>query len=268
MLNLIIKGINKIKSEGFFAFLFSVSRRLSLYNYYQFLRESAAFKKIFKINDIQKRFEQIYNKKLWGNHESVSGAGSTMEATESFRKWLIENIPKLNVNKLVDAPCGDFHWMQHVTKAVSFEYFGFDIVTKLIKNNTKFYGTDKITFEVADICKDKFPNCDLLIVRDCLFHLSFFDISNFLANIYPVKYRYLITTNYKVKGNFYNADIITSDFRIISIFAHPFNFKEENVFDTVYERTKNGIDRELVVFEKKNVPTKLADWEGLDIHKH
>ncbi len=258
MPNLINRVIKKIKKDGLFSFFISLFKHLSGFNYYKILRESAEFKKVLLINDTKKRFEQIYDRKLWGDHESISGAGSTMEATKNFRKWLIENIPKLSINHIVDAPCGDFHWMQHVIQAVNLEYSGFDIVPELIKNNTKTYSSEKIKFSVADICKDRLPHCDLLIVRDCLFHLSFHDISCFLENIHSVNYKYLITTNYRVDYYFQNSDIKTADFRIISIFAKPFNFKEEDVFDSIYERTENGFDRELLVFEKENVPTKLT----------
>ena len=260
--------LNNQKKDGPIAYFVAVVKRLIGYKYYIALRDSAEFKKVLKLNNNQKKFERIFNKNLWGDPESVSGAGSTIVSTERFRKWLIESIPKLKVNKIVDAPCGDFHWMQHVIKAVNVDYFGFDIVPALINANSKIYGSKKVTFEQADICINKLPDCDLLIVRDCLFHFSFEDIDNFLANIHSINYRYLITSNYKVRDDFYNTDIITADFRVITLFKHPFNFKKEDVFDAIYEGSENGIDRELLVFEKEAVPKKLGTYEPLNLNQN
>lgn len=96
-----------------------------------------------------------------------------------MRKWLVAIIPKYDVKRLVDAPCGDFNWMKLMLPQVDIEYFGFDIVDEIISSNDRNYGADKIQFAVADICKDDLPISDLLIVRDCLFHLSYEDIEQF-----------------------------------------------------------------------------------------
>ena len=219
------KSIKKFKNDGPLRFCLSVLRTITGYNRYKFLTYSNQFKYVLKLKENRDRFEEIYNKKLWGNGESISGYGSTMEATLAIRSWLIENIPKLSINKIVDAPCGDFHWMQDVVTNISVEYYGYDIVPKLIESNHSNYGTENVTFNVGDICEDKLPECDILLVRDCLFHLSFHDISRFLKNIQHVKFKYLVTTNFKVDGDFINKDIETGDYRPISLLRYPFNFQ-------------------------------------------
>ena len=247
--------INKFKRDSFKGLLFAAAKKITGFNIYKQKMVVREFEKILKLSSNKKRFSEIYKKKLWGDGESVSGNGSSYESTKAIRNWLVANIPKLNLTTIVDAPCGDFHWMKEVVSKVDFTYKGFDIVEPLIKKNQDCYATNKVTFEVADICEDTLPNCDLLIVRDILFHLSLTNISKFLKNIASVKYRYLITTNYRVRDDFSNKDIRSGDFRIISLLHPPFNFREKDI----YERIDEGLDgmesRELLIFKKEDVPT-------------
>jgi len=119
--------------------------------------------------------------------------------------------------------------MRFVLPKVDVEYYGYDIVRSVINKNKKTQGDKNVHFEVADICKDELPECDLIMVRDCLFHLSFEDNNNFLNNIARVDYKYLLTTTHILDKDFVNKDIITGNFRMINLFSEPFNFKSEEV---------------------------------------
>ena len=68
---------------------------------------------------------------------------------------------------------------------------GLDIVDALIVSNNKSYRNENIIFETKDICNDKIPNCDLLIVEIAFFtyHIA---IDSFLRNIYKCEYAYLL----------------------------------------------------------------------------
>jgi len=247
----------RIKSRGLKCTLFAVWDRITLRYYFRLRKQRAEFNKIYLLSGNKQRFEAIYDKKLWGDHGSLSGAGSSLNSTAEFRKWLIKNVPKLGISKIVDAPCGDFWWMQHVVKRLNVEYHGIDIVPSLIKNNIKQHSASNITFSTSNICYDSIPDSDLLIIRDCLFHFSFEDICKVFKNLEAVEYKYLITTNYIVNDNFINNDILTGDFRVISLFNHPFNFDETSVYERIHEITENGFHRELCIFKKEVVPTEL-----------
>lgn len=247
---------NKIKKEGLgiFFYLFQIL----IWKWLVKIKYRYEFKKTLNLKNSKARFERIYNKKLWGKYESVSGYGSTLESTYSIRNWLLNNIPKLEIKIIVDAPCGDFFWMKEVISKVNIVYKGYDIVSPLIESNKRKFGDKDIYFELADISKDKLSDCDLLIVRDCLFHLSYRDLKNFIKNIHSVNFKYLMTTNYRVDKNFKNKDIQTGDFRMISLFIKPFNFDKNKVFDTISENKDGEFDKELLVFEKKNVPADFT----------
>jgi hypothetical protein len=79
---------------------------------------------------------------------------------------------------------------------------------------------------VTDIVTDTFPPADLWLCRDCLFHLSINDIRQALGHFIEANIPYLLTTTHKnaQHGGFQNSDIISGDYRLIDLFAPPFNF--------------------------------------------
>jgi hypothetical protein len=240
-----------MKKNDFFSLLHKII-------YYPFnLKYQLQYKKMLKKKTLKDRFNRIYEKNLWRSEETRSGEGSEINYTVSLRRWLINNLPKLKIKHLVDAPCGDFNWMKKVVLKSSFYYSGFDIVNSIIERN-QYYSSAKIKFAVANICKDQLPNCDLLMVRDCLFHFSYNDINKFLKNINKIKYKYLLTTTHIVKKNFINRDIITGDFRIINLFSYPFNFNNQNIVDRVNDYPKgHTLPREMFLIKKKHVPKSI-----------
>ena len=59
--------------------------------------------------------------------------GSELKSTINIRTFLIDFIVKNKVKSLVDAPCGDFNWMKHVTREVGVRYIGIDMLKKWLK---------------------------------------------------------------------------------------------------------------------------------------
>ena len=222
------------------------------------IANGARLKRALKRETLEERFSMIYEKNLWSSEESVSGAGSEVRYTEPLRAWLVKAIPNYQIEKLVDAPCGDFNWMRLVLPQVDIEYFGYDIVEEVVSRNNKIYSADKIHFGVADICKDKLPRCEILMVRDCLFHFSYEDVNQFLANIAKIDYKYLLTTTYLMEDGFENRNITTGDFRHIDLFCDPFNFRRETVLERVSDSPKDDkIPRQMIMLAKSDVPQNL-----------
>ena len=207
----------------------------------------------------KEKFSEIYNSNLWGSVESRSGEGSEIGYTEPLRKWLIEKINSLDIKTVVDAACGDLNWMKLVLREVEVNYIKLDIVEEVIEGNNLAYGSDRIEFGVANICEDKLQDCDLIIVRDCLFHLSYDDINSFLFNLSKTNYKYLLTTTHIVDLEFKNSDISTGYHRLIDLFKDPFNFDVDHVKDRVADFPEGyQTKREMIIVEKKFVPIHLA----------
>jgi len=129
------------------------------------------FRKVMSNLSLEDRFTKIYEIDYWGS-ASKSGMGSTLASTVNLRKKLPELFETFKINTVFDGPCGDFNWMQLVVKETNIEYIGGDIVTTIIEENQKRFGSKKVKFIKVDLTKDILPIADLMICRDCLFHLS------------------------------------------------------------------------------------------------
>lgn len=168
-------------------------------------------------------FQQIHDGSEWNvvTNESVSGEGSTMEQTATLRAELPGLLHKLGVRTLLDLPCGDFNWMQHVD-LTGIHYTGGDIVHDIVERNNAQFGSEQRRFQQLNLLTDPLPNCDLLFCRDCLVHLSFADVQAALANIRRSGITYLATTHFHDEPE--NTDIPTGGWRPLNFFKAPFNF--------------------------------------------
>ena len=126
-------------------------------------------------------FQQAYATRAWGSAESGSGIGSELAATENVSAYLPELFQRLQVSRLLDAPCGDWNWMRRVDLS-SVHYVGADVVFDVVAQNTRQYARTAVQFIHADLTKDDLPTADMILCRDCWVHLSFQDIAAMLKN--------------------------------------------------------------------------------------
>jgi SAM-dependent methyltransferase len=166
-------------------------------------------------------FTEIHRRNVWGATESVSGVGSSLERTAVFRDELIRLLAELEIKSLLDAPCGDFNWMQRVAPVVP-QYLGIDIVEELIARNQKLYATNAVSFLCADLMEDPLPKSDVILCRDCLVHFSFDDVWQALMNFKRSGSRYLLTTTFDQRED--NPEIVTGDWRPLNLQKAPFRF--------------------------------------------
>lgn len=190
------------------------------------VRRRMRYEALMGIDDVQARFTRIYEGKVWRGSRSASGTGSSLENTREIRERLPEIVRRYGVERLLDAPCGDFLWMQEVVRELpGLRYVGGDIVESLVAKNRRRFASERIRFEHLDITRDALPAADLMMVRDCLFHLSYADISRFLVNLARSDIGLLLTTTNEIEGGAVeNRDIASGEFRPIDLFAEPFGF--------------------------------------------
>jgi hypothetical protein len=164
-------------------------------------------------------FRRIFVENAWDGTESVSGPGSTMAASANIRAALPRLLRELNVRTLLDAPCGDAHWIS-TCLPTDVRYIGGDIVAEIIeRNRTEWSGLGE--FLVMDLVSDDLPEADLILVRDCFIHLPNAWVRKALANIQRAKIGYLLTTTFP--DLVANADIEVGGFRPVNLQASPFN---------------------------------------------
>jgi hypothetical protein len=201
----------------------------------------------------------FYNKfknNSWSSKESVSGTGSELEITKDLRLGLQNLLKKYNIKSMLDAPCGDFNWMKEMDLS-NIKYIGADIVPEIIEKNKSLYNFE---FKVMNIVTDKIADVDLLLVRDCLVHLSNDSIIKFIENVKNSNVKYLLTTSFtdknidhKWKKSVLNSDIPDGGWRPINLEVEPYNLN--NPIDTIIENCTedypNYTDKSLLLYDVK-----------------
>lgn len=178
----------------------------------------------WRLKSRQAVFSTVYSEHSWGSDESGSGTGSELRATETVRLRLPDLVKRLGAESLLDAPCGDWNWMQHMELPVN-RYHGVDIVQSVIDANTAKFGDSTHTFTVGDLTSDPLPEVDVVLCRDCLIHLSFQDASAVLDNFRRTGATWVLLNTYpeiKHNGNQFTGQ----RWRRLNLMLAPFNFPE------------------------------------------
>ena len=169
-------------------------------------------------------------------------------------------LQKYSIRSIFDAPCGDLNWMKLLIPKINIKYIGGDIVKDLINSHNLAYKDVNTSFVHIDLIKDKFPYSDLMICRDCLFHLSYKDtrlvLKNFIASTTP----YILTTTYKNYGSFSNKDILTGEFRMIDLFSRPYSF-DPNPIERIDDWIHPEHEREMCLWSREQIITALDMWK-------
>jgi hypothetical protein len=190
--------------------------------------KKSAIKAIKFSTSAEEAFSAIYKHSYWGSRESASGGGSTLTSTEVFRDELERLIDDMNVKVLLDAPCGDFNWMQHVRTPPGMKYIGADIVRDLIAKLNLKYGNDQRQFISLNLIDDAHPKSDLWLCRDALSHFSLADIFKTLENFLASKTEHCLISNFVQVQE--NTDIKTGFHRAINLLKAPFHFPPPDIF--------------------------------------
>jgi len=204
--------------------------------------------------DLQKKFERIYETNLWADPESRSGVGSSLDSTRVVRAKLPQALRQLGARILLDVPCGDFTWMEHVDLN-GVEYIGGDIVPSIVEQNNRLHGTDTRRFVNLDLTRDRLPDADVLLCRDCLVHLSYANIRAVLANLARSNVGYLLTTSFPGRND--NYDVADGDWRALDLQAPPFSFPEPvlTIVEECDEEDGDYADKSLVAWRVADIPT-------------
>ena len=215
-------------------------------------------KKISKFNNKNphEAFTEIYNTNHWMSMESNSGMGSELIQTKTLITELGKLIADINIESVLDIPCGDFKWMQKVDLS-KIDYIGADIVEELIEKNTiLFKERDNLTFKVLNLIKDPLPAKDIVIIRDCLVHLSYKDIYKALKNVKSSGCKYLLTTTFT--NHNLNNDIATGEWRPLNLQKRPFNFPNPILVinENCTEGNGNFKDKSLALWEISKLNNK------------
>lgn len=169
--------------------------------------------------DPKQVFTNVFRKNWWNNGESRSGWGAEMKRTASIRSALSDFAQRHSLRSLLDAPCGDFHWMQHVTWPPGFRYAGAEIVRDLIIENRRKY--PGVEFLELDILSDPLPAFDAWLARDVMIHFPDAAVHAAIDQFRKSGIRYLLATTYPNTRR--NTDIKFGQVRHLNLCVPPFN---------------------------------------------
>lgn len=185
--------------------------------------------------------------------ETISGSGSTLSYTNLLRPQLKSLLDKYNIQKLVDGACGDFNWMKEVV--YDGMYIGIDIVPEIIAENRRRYRRENRRFRVGDITKDKLPNADMIMVRDCLFHLPYRYIAQFFSNFLRSNINWLLVTSH---ANEVNTDLaVPGKFRALNLLLQPFNLPNPGEDRRLVDFVDGFPERHMYLWKRDEIVTVL-----------
>lgn len=190
---------------------------------------------------VEQIFRQIHDLNAWGDPESVSGPGSSLEQTAALRQVLPAVVTKYGLRSIVDAPCGDFNWMHSIVEIFD-HYVGVDIVESLIEANQSQFASETVQFLCADITRDDLPTGDVILCRDCFIHLPSRLIRDAIRTFRRSGARYLLLTN--DGRDIPYEEIPIGSFRPINFRMAPFCFPEP--LEVVVENSET--DRQLCLW--------------------
>lgn len=174
-------------------------------------------------DDAAQVFGDIYARNAWGDGESRSGGGSALCATEALRLELPQLLRDYGIRSVLDAPCGDVNWMRTLLPQIA-GYIGLDIVAPLVEANQARFGSPTARFLQGDVARDPLPAADLILVRDCLVHLSTRAALDALRNVARAQASYLLTTTFPRCA--VNRDVLTGGWRPLNLQRAPFELGE------------------------------------------
>jgi SAM-dependent methyltransferase len=203
----------------------------------------------------EQMFTAIYEQKMWGDQygETVSGESSTLVATKTLREELPDLFKEFDITSVLDAPCGDFNWMRVFMKDhTEIQYTGADIVKSMIEKLQSTDTTDNQKFIQLDITRDQLPDVDLIMCRDCLFHLEQQLVGDFIRNFAESNIKYLLTTTHHNDGTWNNANFNTGGFHTIDLFSEPYNF-DANVLYSIEDWIEGQRKRRLCLWSRDQI---------------
>lgn len=204
--------------------------------------------------DTKDIFTSIYRENKWGDSESVSGPGSTLNETAHLRPALEKIFAEHDIKTIIDVPCGDFNWFKEIGHEFEL-YRGYDIVEDLVKSNAEKYGNDNRTFKQKNCLEEPFEKADMVFCRDLLLHLSSADIFRLFQNLERSDIPLLLISH---AVGIENEEIVTGQGRLVNLTAAPFNLPEPE--EIIMENS--------AVFDGKYKDIRaMALWKTEDIFK-
>jgi hypothetical protein len=213
---------------------------------------------------MRKTLWEEFEDRSWANggRNPRSGRGSNMRWTKGIREALPRLFETYGVKVFLDAPCGDWFWMHHVDLG-AVTYIGGDIAKGLVEEIRAEHGRKGVTFRHMDVTSDKLPKADMMMCRDCLFHLNFAMRWAFYENFAKSGIPYLLST---INYNAENRDLTGPGWEPYNPHLAPFELAEP--LELIQERGAGDLGaswREVVARPDADSYRAMAVWDRAQI---
>jgi len=198
-------------------------------------------------DDPKQVFTNIFTRNWWNNSESRSGWGAELKRTVTIRAELGAFVRRHSVRSLLDAPCGDFHWMRHVAWPSGFRYIGGDIVRDLIAENRRKY--PGVEFTEINVISDGLPDVEAWLARDLMIHFPDDAIWAAINQFRRSTTSYLLATTYPNARQ--NTDIRFGQVRHLNLCAPPFSLPPP--FEVLREDDDPNTGRVIGVWRRSDI---------------
>ena len=185
-------------------------------------------------------FQDIYKQRLFGKSTSVSGPGSSLDATKVIRELIVEIFGQYGIQTIADIPCGDFLWFRAM-ELKDLKYTGFDIVPELISDLREIFPGQQ--FDIHDATSDLLGTYDLILCRDLLVHLTNDQSLRVIDNFKKSGSTYLLATTFvNLETNVeLRVPRIGVGWRPLNLAIFPFNLGRP--IRTINENSSEGFGR-------------------------
>lgn len=166
----------------------------------QRLRQKTTFNFIDAQANAWSEVKKLFDESRFFAHppETANGPGATMALTEDLRAWLPELFARYHVKTILDVPCGDMNWMQHVNRD-GIGYAGWDVEPEIIDDNIARFGPMFSCVNLLTV--PKVAKADLILCRDFLICLPNDHVAAVLDKFKASGSRYLLTSHYPDADN-------------------------------------------------------------------
>jgi hypothetical protein len=128
---------------------------------------------------------------------------------------------------MLDAPCGDLNWLQHVDLG-PVNYLGYDIEPSIVERNQERF-PDRAFRMVNLLTTPRIPNVDLILCRDFLFHIPTEHIIAVLQKFRDSGSTYLIATNHPGATNNRNCPLDGGEDGIPGYYCQPVDLEADPI---------------------------------------
>lgn len=171
-------------------------------------------------------FKYHYNLEV-SNDRCPHGPGSDSKLVkQSGTIEFINNlIKKYDIKSINDCPSGLFNNWIYLVDLAEVKYSGYDINDIVVRRNIEEH--PEISFFEFDLVNEILPYADMVICRDCFFHLPSSFVINAIKNFTDSGAKYLLATEHNWVET--NTDLTATEleceagFRFINLEINPYN---------------------------------------------